>query len=82
MYVCVFTLTGTSNYFRGKREDRKSKDVVQNTALSSSCRGELVPCEIISMKWMAAACTPQTMAGDQKEAASAGEAGNLLSAKG
>lgn len=48
--VCVFTLIGTSNYFRGKREDRKSKDLVQNTALSSSSWGELVSCEIISMK--------------------------------
>lgn len=48
-----FTLTGTSNYFRGKREDRKSKDLVQNAALPSSSWGELVSCEIISTKWMA-----------------------------
>lgn len=48
------TLTSTSsNYFRGKRGERKSKDLVQNTALSSSSWGELISCEIISMKYLA-----------------------------
>lgn len=51
-FFFFFTLTSTSNYFRGKKEARKSKDLVQNTALSSSSWGELVSCEIISVKWM------------------------------
>lgn len=82
--VCVFTLIGTSNYFRGKRGDRKSKDLVQNTALSSSSWGELVSCEIISVRWMAGRMHSPDNGQGQKGSSqhSRGGGGSLLSARG
>lgn len=76
------TLTSTSNYFRGKREERESKRSASERSSLFLSRGELVSCEITSMKSMAGRTHSPDNGQAQKGSGCMQEAGNLLAAKG